>query len=96
MKFADDYLISWDFSDKDLPCVNVMLLHSDQKGINVLGEHIGSSHEKSGVISLNQLLAKHFSEKTFEELEKMREFIKSQNLKPKENEDEQKSTGTIR
>jgi hypothetical protein len=80
MKFAEDYLISWDFSDKDLPCVEVMLLHSDQKGTKVIGEHLGTSYEKSGVISLNQLLSKHFSEKTFEELEKLRKFIKEQNM----------------
>lgn len=86
MKFADDYLISWDFSDKDFPCVEVMVLHPDEKGTRVLGEHIGVSHEKSGVISIKQLLSKHFSERTFEELEKMREFIKNQNIKQTEKE----------
>ena len=87
MKFNDDYLLSWDFSNTDLPIVNIMLLHSDQKGVHILCEHLASSNEKAGVVSLNQLLAKYFSQRTFEELEKLRKDIAEHKIVTKKGEE---------
>lgn len=56
--FNNDYLFSWDFSDKDWPTVTVSRLrvepNSNQVTVDVLGQYIG----KTGVMSLQQLLAK--------------------------------------
>ena len=56
--FNNDYLFSWDFSDKDYPVVNVSRLrvesNSNQVTVDVIGTYVG----KTGVMSLQQLLAK--------------------------------------
>jgi hypothetical protein len=56
--FETDYLISWDFNDKDCPCVNIAVMHIDEKdGTRIVADVLGSSYNKSGVVSLRQLLA---------------------------------------
>ena len=52
--FEIDYIIGWDFSDKDLPAVYVTRLRRD--GCQVLAEVIGGAHTKVGCISLRQVL----------------------------------------
>ncbi len=52
--FQTDYLISWDFSDKDLPCVVVSRLRKD--GAAIVADVIGRTHESAGCVSLRQIL----------------------------------------
>ena len=59
--FQDDYLISWDFSDHDFPCITIMKLERDKA--HVLSHLIGISHDKSGIVSLQQLLANNYYNK---------------------------------
>ena len=68
MKFETDYIISWDISDKDFPaiCITKLLADKDNK---LTCDVVGISHEKSGVVSLRQLL----EEKSAEEKAKYRE-----------------------
>ena len=54
LQFQPDYLISWDFSDKDLPVVVVCRMRQD--GTNVTADYIGRSHESAGCFSLRQVL----------------------------------------
>lgn len=56
-QFQTDYLISWDFTDPEHPCVKVMMLDVDETQTTVLGHVIGVSEQKCGVISLQQLLS---------------------------------------
>lgn len=63
MLFLDDFILSWDFSDKDCPCVNISRLRSDKKGVRLEVDVIGSSYEKCGVVSVRQLLSKYEAEK---------------------------------
>lgn len=56
--FETDYLISWDFNGKDSPCIMICVMYQDGKnGTKVVGEQIGTSYKKSGVVSLRQLVA---------------------------------------
>ena len=56
--FETDYLISWDFNGKDCPCITICVMYQDGKnGTKVVGEQIGTSYKKSGVVSLWQVLA---------------------------------------
>ena len=57
-QFQPDYLISWDFSDKDLPCVVVSRLRLDD-GATVVSDLIGRSHVSAGCISLRQVLEEY-------------------------------------
>ena len=59
-QFQTDYTISWDFSDKDLPCVAVAKLKKD--GATIVAEFIGRSHEKVGCVSLRQVLEDYEAE----------------------------------
>lgn len=53
-QFQPDYLISWDFSDKDLPCIAVSRMRKE--GATVVADLIGRSHESAGCVSLRQIL----------------------------------------
>lgn len=56
--FNNDYLFSWDFSDKDWPTVTVSRLKVEPNSINITVDVIGTYVGKTGVMSLQQLLAK--------------------------------------
>ena len=91
--FETDYLISWDFNDKDSSCITICVIYQDGKnGTNVVGEQIGTSYKKSGVVSLRQLVAdfetkKWCSKEKVDEkyFEKIRELAKYKDEKGEEN-----------
>ena len=91
--FETDYLISWDFNDKDCPCVNIAVMHIDEKdGTRIVADVLGSSYNKSGVVSLRQLIAdfeakRHGQKDKFDEkyFEKIRELAKKKDEKGEEN-----------
>lgn len=91
--FETDYLISWDFNGKDSPCITICVMYQDGKnGTKVVGEQIGTSYKKSGVVSLRQLIAdveakRHGKKEKFDEkyFEKIRELAKKKDEKGEEN-----------
>lgn len=88
--FETDYLISWDFNDKDCPCVNIAVMHIDEKdGTRIVADNLGSSYNKSGVVSLRQLLADYETKMNNnfkdERYEKLKEFLKKKEDKGEEN-----------
>lgn len=91
--FETDYLISWDFNDKDCPCVNIAVMHIDEKdGTRIVADVLGSSYKKSGVVSLRQLIADfeakiHGQKDKFDEkyFEKIRELAKKKDDNGEEN-----------
>ena len=88
--FETDYLISWDFNDKDCPCVNIAVMHIDEKdGTRIVADVLGSSYNKSGVVSLRQLLADYEAKRNNnfkeERYEKLKEFLKKKDEKGEEN-----------
>lgn len=91
--FETDYLISWDFNGKDCPCITICVMYQDGKnGTKVVGEQIGTSYKKSGVVSLRQLIAdfeakRHGQKDKFDEkyFEKIRELAKKKDEKGEEN-----------
>lgn len=66
-QFTSDYIISWDVSDKDHPCISVARLGRDEKGSRLELEVLGTSLERTGVVSLLQLLDHHRAIKRAEE-----------------------------
>lgn len=88
--FETDYLISWDFDGKDCPCITICVMYQDGKnGTKVVGEQIGTSYKKSGVVSLRQLLADYEAKRNNnfkdERYEKLKEFLKKKDEKGEEN-----------
>ena len=91
--FETDYLISWDFNDKDCPCVNIAVMHIDEKdGTRIVADVIGSSYKKLGVVSLRQLIAdfevkRNGQKDKFDEryFEKIRELAKKKDENGEEN-----------
>jgi len=69
MLFLDDFILSWDFSEKDCPCVTVSRLRSGGKGTRLEVDVLGSSYEKCGVVSVRQLLSKYEAEQGTKEAE---------------------------
>lgn len=67
--FNDDYLFSWDFSDKDCPVVNVSRLRVEPGSSNITVDVIGTYVGRVGVMSVQQLLAKWDREHKNEEKE---------------------------
>ena len=55
-QYMPDYIISWDFSDKDSPCVSVSCIEKDKDRAFLTARFLGNSYEKTGVVSLRQLL----------------------------------------
>ena len=89
--FETDYLISWDFNDKDCPCVNIAVMHIDEKdGTKIVADVLGSSYKKSGVVSLRQLLedyeAKRNNNFKDERYEKLKEFLRKKDENGEEND----------
>ena len=69
--FERDFIISWDFSDHDLPCVSIVALTRDPKcDTRIVAEHIGSAYTKTGVVSLRQLIDIFKDRKRYEEANK--------------------------
>lgn len=52
-QYKTDYIISWDCSDTDLPCVSVSRVGKGESGM--ICEALGVSFEKYGTISLQQV-----------------------------------------
>lgn len=80
-QFQPDYLISWDFHDKDFPCVTVVCLEKEKDTPRVVARFLGDFHIKTGVVSLRQLLEYRDAEDRAEKerevrnLERMKDFI---------------------
>ena len=53
-QFMPDFLVSWDFDDKDAPCVCISRVRRDKHRLTA--DTIGVSFEKCGVVSLRQIL----------------------------------------
>ena len=66
-QYNNDIVFSWDFSDKDSPCVCVTEVHRNEKGSMLEATVFGHSFEKAGTISLLQLLEQHRALKQEEE-----------------------------
>ena len=60
MKFETDYIISWDISKSDYPCITVSKVFEKEKQLQL--DILGISHEQSGVVSLRQLLEENSAE----------------------------------
>lgn len=80
-QFQPDYLIVWDFSDKDAPCVNLVKLERD--GAKVVAQVLGRSYQSSGVISLRQAIEAYEEEKRREKkrAEEWKELLKKPHQK---------------
>lgn len=63
MQFQTDYIISWDFSDKDCPVVNISRLRAGEKSMHLECDVLSVEHEKCGVVSLRQLIEAFEAEK---------------------------------
>jgi hypothetical protein len=79
-QFQPDYLISWDFSDKDFPCVTVVCLEKEKDTPRVVARFLGDFHIKTGVVSLRQLLeyrdaADRAEKERNLDLERLKDFI---------------------
>jgi hypothetical protein len=58
-QFQTDYIISWDVSDKDHPRIVISELRRDKPGSWLEVELLGTSYDKTGAVSLHQLLEQH-------------------------------------
>lgn len=56
MLFQPDYIIGWDFSNKDCPRVGVSRLYSDGKSMHMLVDVLELFTTETGVCSVNQLV----------------------------------------
>lgn len=71
--FQDDYIISWDVSDKDYPCISISRLRGEAG--KLVCDVLGQSYATSGVVSVRQLLGEFYPckpdifEKTYERVE---------------------------
>lgn len=90
LQFQPDYLVSWDFSDKDLPVVVVCRMRKD--GTHVVADYIGRSVSRSGCFSLRQVLEDYEARQREEEkrrkelLNKMADKLKTDDEKGEQNE----------
>lgn len=55
--YKTDYVITWDFSDKDAPCIDISKVCKAEDTRDLLCMQIASFSESIGVISLQQLIA---------------------------------------
>lgn len=55
MMYQTDYVIAWDFSDKDAPAVCISKVYADK--MHLMCDEIFISNAKCGVVSVQQLLA---------------------------------------
>lgn len=56
MLFQPDYIIAWDFSDKDAPAVGISKLYSDGKSMHLMVDVLDTFHTETGVVSVRQLV----------------------------------------
>lgn len=63
-QYKPDYIISWDFSDTDCPCVSVSRIQKEERG--AVCDVLGVSFEKNGVISLRQVCEEFEAHKRME------------------------------
>ena len=70
-QFQPDYLISWDFHDKDHPCVTVCCMEKEKDMPYIVTRLLGNFHAKTGVVSLRQLLEYRDAEDRAEEERKI-------------------------
>jgi len=54
MEFLEDYIVSWDFSDVDVPVVKISRMRSEKR--HIVLDVLGCSYNKSGVVSLRQII----------------------------------------
>lgn len=66
-QYRTDYIVSWDISDSDFPVITVSQIR--REGASVVGEVIGFTHEKSGSISIRQVIEEYEENKRREEKE---------------------------
>lgn len=66
-QFLTDLLISWDISDRDFTIITVSQMR--REGTHVVGEIIGLSHEKTGCVSIRQVMEEYGANKRREEME---------------------------
>ena len=64
-QYKTDYVISWDCSDTDHPCVAVLRVWKGKEGLEC--EQLGVSLEKYGAVSLLQVCEEHEARKRWEE-----------------------------
>lgn len=67
MQFQTDYIIAWDFSDKDFPAVNISRLRAGEKSMHIEVDVLSVEHEKCGVVSLWQLIEAFEAEQRIKE-----------------------------
>ena len=67
--FQDDYIFSWDFSDKDAPIVKVARMRLIRSTSRIMVDEIVEYVGTTGAMSLRQLLAKWDRERKNEEKE---------------------------
>lgn len=78
-QYQPDYIISWDFSKPDHPCIVVSLMERDTKDVTLIkGKLLGVSYKTSGVISLRQIIEhqKEEERREKERREKAAEILK--------------------
>ncbi len=71
-QFQTDYIISWDFSKEDAPCVMVGQLRRDEENTHLVMDLIGHNFGKTGCISLRQILS-DYDEMKRHEAERMKD-----------------------
>lgn len=56
MLFQPDYIIGWDFSDKDCPRIGITRICSDGKSMHLRADVFEMFTTETGVCSINQLV----------------------------------------
>ena len=54
--YKPDYIISWDFSENDAPVIGISKLYAKEGTPHLLCDVLGTFYERSGIISLQQLI----------------------------------------
>lgn len=90
LQFQTDYIISWDFSKDDAPCVAVGQLRRNEEN-KLIMDLIGTNFEKAGCISLRQAIENYEEEKRREaermkDAEALRKTFKKVEVKAEEAE----------
>lgn len=75
--FQTDYIISWDFSNADDPCVQVAQLSRQKESQRLSLDLIGRSYAKAGCVSLRQAISDYDENKRNEEKEHTAEWLDS-------------------
>ena len=59
MLFQPDYIIAWDFSDKDCPRIGISRIYSDGKSMHLSVDVLESFTTETGVCSIRQLVEEY-------------------------------------